>query len=229
MNRIYQVLQREIKRLFLEFSRDKRGTAAIEFAFIFPVMLTIWLGSMELNNLLAIKRKVDLYARTLADLTARHEGIIDTPVIFGVWNAAISVLAPFDIYAGSTGTQLLGSSFSITSVGFFNGEAKVCWEAKNVRVPSGRTEQQATAFQRGRGRGRIIGTDEIPQSFRLDNTSLIWAEVQYIYKPTLTWLLGEEVTLKSQMFFPPRYNAFQEYPIQRTYRGLPGPNGECDP
>jgi len=50
---------------------DRRGIAATEFAFIVPIMLVLFFGTVEFSSGIAVDRKVTLMARTLADLTSQ--------------------------------------------------------------------------------------------------------------------------------------------------------------
>ena len=52
-------------------ARDKRGTGAIEFAFIVPVMITFFFGTLEGAELMIVDRRITTTANTLADLVAQ--------------------------------------------------------------------------------------------------------------------------------------------------------------
>src|SRR3546814_20865095 len=54
--------------------RDERGNAAVEFAFVLPILLTLFIGVVEGTNLLRLERKVVAAAKPAADLiTQRRE------------------------------------------------------------------------------------------------------------------------------------------------------------
>ena len=59
--------RRPIRRLL----RDKRGVSAVEFAMLLPLMVTLYLGGVEVSQAVAIDRKVTLVARSLGDLVAQ--------------------------------------------------------------------------------------------------------------------------------------------------------------
>ena len=59
--------RRPIRRLL----RDKRGISAVEFAMLLPLMVTLYLGGVEVSQAVAIDRKVTLVARSLGDLVAQ--------------------------------------------------------------------------------------------------------------------------------------------------------------
>src|ERR1700692_1888012 len=58
-------------RLVADFLGDRRGLSAVEFALLLPLMLTLYLGGVEVSNGVAADRKVAITARTVADLASR--------------------------------------------------------------------------------------------------------------------------------------------------------------
>ncbi|WP_245239772.1 TadE/TadG family type IV pilus assembly protein [Methylobacterium variabile] len=55
------------------FFRDRRGTAAIEFAMLLPVLLMMLAGMLELSRATDMWRKITLLARTVADLASQGD------------------------------------------------------------------------------------------------------------------------------------------------------------
>ncbi len=55
--------------------RDRRGVSAVEFALLLPVMMTLFLGSVEASQGIAADRKVELTAHALADLASQYTDI----------------------------------------------------------------------------------------------------------------------------------------------------------
>jgi Flp pilus assembly pilin Flp len=60
-------------RLLRRFARDRSGVSAVEFALILPVLLLIYIGSVETSAALSADRKVDRAAGTLGDLVAQDD------------------------------------------------------------------------------------------------------------------------------------------------------------
>ena len=60
-----------VMRSVNRFHRDVRGMAAVEFAIIVPLMLTVFFGTIEVSNGVTIDRKLTLAARTLSDLISQ--------------------------------------------------------------------------------------------------------------------------------------------------------------
>lgn len=55
--------------------RDKRGSAAVEFAVIAPLMLTMLFAMIEVTSGVAVDRKNSLAAQTLGDLASRYTSL----------------------------------------------------------------------------------------------------------------------------------------------------------
>ena len=78
------------------FSRDERGVSAVEFALLLPVMITIYLGGVEVSQGISIDRKVTLTARTVADLVSQVSSI-DAPGVSNVLQASTAVMSPYPV------------------------------------------------------------------------------------------------------------------------------------
>src|ERR1700751_2165158 len=69
-----------LERNWLRMLADRRGLAATEFAFIMPVMLVMFFGTVEFSSGVAVDRKVTLMARTLSDLTSQSTSVMDADI-----------------------------------------------------------------------------------------------------------------------------------------------------
>ena len=58
--------------LFGSFLKDGKGVAAVEFAFLVPVIVLLYVGAGELSEAVMTSRKVETLSRTLADLTSQQ-------------------------------------------------------------------------------------------------------------------------------------------------------------
>ena len=76
------------------FRRDKSGMAAIEFAFVFPFMLIMYFGVVDIADLLSANRKVTLAASSLGDLVAQAPGTLTPSDLAGLYNAIGPVMSP---------------------------------------------------------------------------------------------------------------------------------------
>jgi TadE-like protein len=57
---------------FRNFLQNDRGVAAIEFVFIFPIMLVLFLGLIDFTGYVSYNRKITAVAGATADLVSQH-------------------------------------------------------------------------------------------------------------------------------------------------------------
>jgi Flp pilus assembly protein TadG len=159
-------------------ARDTRGIAAVEFAMLLPLMLALWLGAVELSQGIAADRKTTLTARTIADLVSQVTTINNSDMTNSL-NAASAVMAPFAL----ANLKVTVSSVTIDAT----GKATIAWS----------DTLNGTARAKG-------STVTLPAALTIANTSLIWSEVQYAYKPTIGYIVSGTINLKDQIFMRPR-------------------------
>lgn len=106
LRRLFAVLQ--------SWRRNSDGVAAIEFAFIAPVMLIMFFGLFEMGRAYAMHRRFITTTYTIGDLIAREEAVTDgdlegiyksVPLIMGGYdNSVLKVeVIPLHIPAGNPG------------------------------------------------------------------------------------------------------------------------------
>ena len=172
--------------LIARFARDKRGLSAIEFAMLLPLMVTLYLGGVEISQGVSIDRKVTLIARTVADLTAQASKVTNADMT-NILDASTAVMQPY-----VTGPLKLTVSSVVIDA---NGIAKIAW-----------------SDTRG-GTARSVGSIvSIPAALVVPNTSLIWGEAAYAYQPTVGYVVTGTLNLSDQMFMRPRLSD----QVQRT-------------
>jgi Flp pilus assembly protein TadG len=77
------------------FFRNVRGVAGIEAAFIFPVMLLIYFGLLDLTSVLSANRRVTQMASTLADLVTQSTGTTSKAELAGFYRASTAIMDPY--------------------------------------------------------------------------------------------------------------------------------------
>jgi len=82
-------------RFARRFLKAEGGVAAIEMAFIFPVMLLVYFGLVDLTNLLSANRRVTLAASTLGDLVTQSSETIKKADLEGIYKAVSPIMDPF--------------------------------------------------------------------------------------------------------------------------------------
>src|SRR5258708_35821237 len=102
------------------FARDQGGVSAVEFAMLLPLMITLYLGTVEISQGVGIDRKVTLTTRTVADLASQVSSINNADMT-NLLNASSSVIVPYD----TTKLKVTVSEITIDNT----GTAKIVWSA----------------------------------------------------------------------------------------------------
>lgn len=106
-------------RFIQQIQRDERGTAAVEFAFLLPMMLMLLVGVIEVTNLLRLDRKVVTAAQTAADLVSQRREVSHAE-LDDFMRATELVIEPFPSSALTIG--LAGVRYDVNS-----GDPEVAW------------------------------------------------------------------------------------------------------
>ena len=178
-------------KTLIGFLRARNGMAAVEFAFIAPVMATLLVGTIEMCNALQCKQKVTSVASSVADLVAQTKSVSASD-ISNIFSAANELTYPFP----SSGSGIVVSS--IVSDGAGNGT--VAWsQAQNatalttnsaVTVPTGLMTASACA------KGAC---------------SVILAQVTYAYTSPLGKIFVGTTTMSDYFYSRPRQSATVTY------------------
>lgn len=173
-----QTLPRRLSGRIAHFGQDQQGASVVEFAMILPILLTFYLGTVEVSQGVGIDRKVTLTTRTAADLAAQVSSINNADMN-NLLNASTAVIAPYD-------PAPLKVTVSLVSIDA-SGSAKVTWsDSRN-------------------GTKRAVGSSvALPTALKVPNTSLIWSEVSYSYKPTVGYVITGTLNLSDQIYMRPR-------------------------
>ena len=166
--------------------RDERGVSAVEFALLLPLMVTLYLGGVEVSQGLTLDRKVTLVARTVADLAAQSTSITSSEMT-NILDASTAVMLPYS----TTKAKVVVSQVSIDS----NGKATISWSAT----------KNGTARSSG-------STVTLPAALNVADSSLIWAEVSYDYSPVIGYVITGTMTLSDQIYMRPRLSDSVTYP-----------------
>ena len=172
------------------FARDRRGMSAVEFAFVAPVMVGLYLGCAEISDGVAVDRKVSLTAGALSNLTSQVT-TISSGDMTNILDASSAIVAPYD----ASKLTLTVSCLKIDG----NGVAKVSWSA--ARNTTARTT------------GSVYSFSSSNAALDVKNSWLILGEVTYAYKPTVGYTITGTLTLSEKMFMAPRISA-------PTYNGV---------
>jgi Flp pilus assembly protein TadG len=176
-----------LAQAFASFAQDRRGVSAVEFAMLLPLMITLYLGSVEISDGVGADRKVTLVSRTVADLVSQASDITDTDMA-NLLKAGSSVIAPYGSKDPNDPYKITELKVTVSEVTIdANGIAKICWSnTKN-------------------GTARTVGsTVTLPTALNVASTYLIWSEASYDYKPAIGYVMTGTLTLSDQIYMRPR-------------------------
>jgi Flp pilus assembly protein TadG len=162
------------------FVRSRRGVSAVEFALILPIMITLFIGGQEVTQGITLKRKVTIATRTIADLVSQDTSITDADLT-AIFAATSTVLAPF----AAGGLKMKISNVYIDN----NNNASIVW---------GAAHNGATA----RTPGESVTLPDGLNQFK--KTSILWAEAEYTYTPTIGYVISGSIDLKDKLYLRPR-------------------------
>lgn len=165
-------------KLFRKFRRANEGLAAIEFAMLLPVMITMFLGSIELTDALTCKQKVVGLAATAADLIAQEKNVTDADMS-NVFSAVNSIVYPYP----TANVKIVISSL----VDNGSGGGKVAWSSAQNGTPRA-----------------VNSTVAVPAGVITTGGSVILAEITYPYTSKVSSMLTGTTNLTSTFYARPR-------------------------
>lgn len=77
------------------FNRDERGVSAIEFVLIFPLLVCMLAGTVDIGQALTVSRKMNQVASTLGDITSQQSSWTTTDIDAIVAGSA-TIIEPFN-------------------------------------------------------------------------------------------------------------------------------------
>ncbi len=168
-----------VRRAIHRLRKDASGVALIEFAMVFPILVTLYLGGFQLMDAVSVYRKVTTTTRSLADLSTQMANVNEASVQT-VLDASAQIMAP---YAASGGT------YRISLIDVDNaGVATVEWSQSK----SGTSElNPGDAYS-------------LPANIKKNNLDIIVCDVVYTYRPIAFFSLMGDIPFRDQIFMIPR-------------------------
>ena len=154
----------------LKLLKARDGLAAVEFAIIAPVLVTMLLGTIELCNALECHQKVTRVASTAADLVAQASKVSNAD-LQDVFSAAAAVIYPFQ----QDDVAIVVSS--VVSDGTGNGT--VAWSVANAAGKVLSQDQAITLSQPIMSTCDVNGANCTPCA--KGTCSVIYTQVSYSY------------------------------------------------
>lgn len=186
------MLTRLRHRVLGRFRREERGLAAVEFALILPVMITMLFGMGELSLVVFCRTDIAQVTSTVADLVAQ-ESAPSTTDMSNVYNAANTILYPYypKISSGKP-------TIRVTSV---------IWDTTTSSTTTGKVDWSCTQAGNGsltvasRAKGNSV---TFAQPLLSSGGSVLMVEVAYAYASPTSQAIAGSYTFKDQFYTKPR-------------------------
>lgn len=165
------------------FARDAKAVAAVEFALIAPLMLTLYLGAVDLSQGITADRKLASVAGTLGDLLSQANGNLHVDALNDYFTASQAIMTPFD---GSQ-TRLRMSIVNVPREG-----------PNAIKQNCTRNGAESLADE---------SAYPLPNEIRdiAVGEYVIVAEAWYTYKPVIGYVMPMNIELHKQFFYVPRF------------------------
>jgi Flp pilus assembly protein TadG len=178
-----------VVKAFQRFTQDRKGASAIEFAFLAPVLIALYVGSFELTEAYNTAGKVLKAAATVSDIVARQSDV-NKAFLSEMVDTAEATIAPHS----SDGLTLKITGVTIDSA----GNAKVLWSWN----------------QSGGKPYTVSSAVAVPDDMRTPSSFLIHAEVSVPHELLLYMSKGagvsqdmRTITLSREFFYRQRLNS----------------------
>jgi Flp pilus assembly protein TadG len=155
--------------------RDRRGIAAVEFAFIAPLLLSMYFVTLEVGLGIETNKKVGRTGSMVADLVTQHIDIGKTE-LESIMKIGESIIQPYS----RTKPKITVTAIDITSNP--GSQVQVLWSRK---MDNG-------VFSRAQSPGTVV---TVPASLNIPGSFLIRVESELKYKPLITWTAGQKASL----------------------------------
>lgn len=167
----------------LSFFKDKKGTAAVEAAMLFPIMITLILGMWDMGYGVLANQNTVTAAQVVGDLVTR-ERFMDQNKIDNYMEAGR--LAYGNYATSSYGVDIVSVSYNDA------GTPQIEWRETQNMTPD------ANALQKAQGLGSA-------------GEGVVVVTVQYVYTPTFSEILTGPLTMKEQSVLRGRISPVVEW------------------
>lgn len=188
--RVLRILTQQAMAWIKRLVRAQEAVAAVEFAMIMPLLLTLYLGSLELSQLITTDQRITNIAGTVGDLVSRSNGEVTAASLTDYFTAATAIISPLP----TTGLTQVVTEYSINAS---TGKATVIWS----QPYNGGTAKLA---------GTVYNANTVVPVSMTNISKGSWviaSEAKYPYVPLLGLFFKTSFTLYHQNFYAPRYAA----------------------
>lgn len=169
------------------FLADKSGVAAIEFVLVFPLLIIVLFGSIELYGHFNAVRKIANVTASFADIVAQSRSITENQ-LNALNPLAASLMQPLDS---------VGITYTIATIRQADADKKpkLVWEHKHSSGNNSMTLGGTGQCTKYTG----AGDKKFPP-----NQDVIYVNVKYVYKSLFENYIGGPTTYEDNMIAVPR-------------------------
>lgn len=146
---------------------DRKGAAAVEFALIAPLLITLYLGTQEISLALSINKKVGRTSSAVGDLVAQEDTDIAVADLKDIMKVGAATLQPYSI----TKPEVWVTGIQISAA----GAPTVAWSQKLVNN---------TTYSVPYAAGSAV---TIPVKLKVNDSFLVKVETKLKYRPITSW------------------------------------------
>lgn len=157
----------------------RSGAAAVEFAFVFPILLTLYMGGVELTLGITINKKIKHVSSIVSDLVAQDQNTTKEE-LDEILNVSSSLIYPY-------GTDNYGVSVTGLKVDA-SGQATVAW-SRSLKIPSA-------------PRGSVLALPDELAALR--SAFVVVSRTSYLYTPAGGYGISQPFQLEGFTYLTPR-------------------------
>ncbi len=163
LNNFFGRLREKVSTL----SHDNRGVAAIEFAMIAPLLITLYLGTLEISGALQMNKKVGRAASSTGDLIAQLDNsAVNTGNIDPILRIGKTITQPYSL----TQPKVILTGIKIDGA----GNPTISWSRQIDNNTISKPYVAGTAVV-------------VPPKLKIANTFLVKSEAQLEYRTLTSW------------------------------------------
>lgn len=163
----FQIIKGRLKSLV----QDRRGAAAIEFAFVAPILLVLYMMTMEISQAIDTNKKIGRAASLTADLVTQEQDIIKSE-IDAIMTLGDALMAPYN----RSRPEIEIDAISIDAA----NKATIAWSRKYVNgVASNNTAKGTTV-------------NDVPAQLKIPSTFLVRSRAKLSYSPMVAWFYSDQ-------------------------------------
>ncbi len=162
-------MMQSIATVSKRFRADRRGAAAIEFAFIAPILFVLYFMTMEVSQAIETNKKVGRIASIVGDLIAQQRNGVPRTDVDNILDIGAAIIQP---YGPPLPTIIVEHIWIEADTP--NPKAYVTWSRKL----EGTNKSQAVAPN---------SETQVPEQLKVADTYLVRVTTKLGYKPIIAW------------------------------------------